>query len=67
MAALLKPFGNCAELLNKSIVLPLLSKCIERSVNYVKSIKDGDLKNKVPFISSSVRNAINLFLFVFLL
>jgi Mn2+/Fe2+ NRAMP family transporter len=47
MAAILKPLGNCAELLNQSAVNPMLSKCIEFAVNYVTSLKDKDLKNKV--------------------
>lgn len=47
MAAILKPLGNCAGLLNQSAVNPMLTKCIEFAVNYVTSLKDKDLKNKV--------------------
>lgn len=47
MAAILKPLGNCAELLNQSAVNPMLSKCIDFAVNYITSLKDKDLKNKV--------------------
>ena len=58
MAAILKPLGNCAELLNQSAVNPMLAKCIEFAVNYVTSLKDKDLKNKVCIF--------NFFLTVFL-
>lgn len=47
MAALLKPLGNCAELLNKTIVCPLLHNCMEKAVNYVTTLGDNDLKHKV--------------------
>lgn len=47
MAALLRPLGNCAELLNPSAVCPMLTKCVERAVNYVTMLEDKDLKNKV--------------------
>lgn len=47
MAAILRPLGNCAELLNPSAVCPMLTKCIERAVNYVTMLEDKDLRNKV--------------------
>ena len=47
MAAILRPLGNCAELLNPSAVRPMLTKCVERAVNHVTMLEDKDLKNKV--------------------
>ena len=47
MAAILRPLGNCAELLNPSAVCPMLKKCVEHAVNHVTMIEDKDLKNKV--------------------
>lgn len=47
MAAILRPLGNCAELLNPSAVCPMLTKCVEYAVNHVTMIEDKDLKNKV--------------------
>ena len=47
MAAILKPLGHCAELLNPKAVCPILTKCMERAVAFVTSLEDKDLKNKV--------------------
>jgi hypothetical protein len=47
MSAILRPLGNCAELLNPSAVCPMLTKCVEHAVNHVTMIEDKDLKNKV--------------------
>lgn len=47
MAAILRPLGNCAELLNPSAVCPMLTKCVERAVSHVTMLEDKDLKNKV--------------------
>jgi hypothetical protein len=47
MAAILRPLGNCAELLSPTAVCPMLIKCMEKAVNYVTSLEDKDLKHKV--------------------
>lgn len=47
MAAILRPLGNCAELLNPSAVCPMLTKCLEQALNHVTKLDDKDLKNKV--------------------
>ncbi|KAI9556016.1 hypothetical protein GHT06_018579 [Daphnia sinensis] len=46
MAAILRPLGNCAELLNPSAVCPMLTKCLEQALNHVTKLDDKDLKNK---------------------
>ncbi|XP_022244007.1 ubiquitin carboxyl-terminal hydrolase 24-like [Limulus polyphemus] len=46
MAALLMPLSKCVEYLNTSKVCPFLSPCMDRSVEYIKSLSDSDLKNK---------------------
>ena len=50
MAAILRPLGNCAELLSQSAVCPMLTKCMDRAVSYVSSLEDKDLKNKVKIL-----------------
>lgn len=50
MAAILRPLGNCAELLNPSAVCPMLTKCVEHAVSHVTMLEDKDLKNKVKYI-----------------
>ena len=47
MAAILRPLGNCAELLSPTAVCPMLLKCMDKAVNYVTSLEDKDLKHKV--------------------
>ena len=47
MAALLEPFGNCAEFLNSPVVQPLLLPAMDKSVSYVKNLTENDLKEKV--------------------
>lgn len=46
MAAILRPLGNCAELLNPSAVCPMLTKCMEHAIKYVSTLEDKDLKSK---------------------
>ncbi len=46
MAAILKPLGNCAELLSPTAVCPMLTKCMDKAVHYVTSLEDKDLKHK---------------------
>ncbi|XP_076309376.1 ubiquitin carboxyl-terminal hydrolase 24-like isoform X2 [Tachypleus tridentatus] len=46
MAALLMPLSKCVEYLNTSKVCPFLSPCMDRSVEYIKSLTDSHLKNK---------------------
>lgn len=47
MAAILEPLGNCAELLNPSVVCPILISCMDRSVMFVTTLEDGDFVNQV--------------------
>lgn len=54
MSAILRPLGNCAELLNPSAVCPMLTKCVERATGYVTTLEDKDLKNKVFGIISNL-------------
>lgn len=50
MAAILKPLGNCAELLNPSAICPILTSSMDRAVKFANSIEDKDLKSKVAAI-----------------
>lgn len=47
MAALLQPFGQCAELLNTKVVQTILAPGMEIAVKYVQKLGDDDLKEKV--------------------
>ena len=47
MAALLQPFGQCAELMNTKVVQPILGPGMETAVKYVQKLSDDDLKEKV--------------------
>lgn len=53
MSAILRPLGNCAELLNPTAVCPMLTKCVDRAVTYVTALQDKDLKNKVNFSNNA--------------
>ncbi|ELT87806.1 hypothetical protein CAPTEDRAFT_215537 [Capitella teleta] len=46
LAALLAPFGNCAEYLNVSVVKPILGPGLDRAVKFVQNLKPDDLKDK---------------------
>ena len=46
MAAILRPLGNCAELLNPSAVCPMLTHCMEEAVRHVSKLEEKDLKSK---------------------
>ena len=47
MAALLSPFGHCAEFLNKEVVHHLLAPGMEAAVKYVHNLDENSLKDKV--------------------
>ena len=47
MAALMQPFGQCAELLNTKVVNSILGPGMEIAVKYVQKLNDDDLKDKV--------------------
>jgi len=47
MAALLAPFGNCVDVLNPTVVSPILSEGMKMAVAYVKNLEDSDFKDKV--------------------
>ena len=50
MAALMQPFGQCAELLNTKVVHSILAPGMEIAVKYVQKLNDDDLKDKVYII-----------------
>ena len=47
MAALLVPFGNCVELLNPTVVHPILSDGMKTAFSYVRGLEEADFKDKV--------------------
>lgn len=47
MAALLKPFGTCAEFLNANVAKEIFSPGLETAVRYVKGLEENDFKEKV--------------------
>ncbi|KAL3868453.1 hypothetical protein ACJMK2_041259 [Sinanodonta woodiana] len=46
IAALLRPFGTCAEFLNADLVRVLLSQGMEKSIKFVQSLEEKDFKEK---------------------
>jgi hypothetical protein len=53
MAALLVPFGNCVEVLNPTVVSPILLEGMKVAFTYVRNLEDSDFKDKVliaPFM-----------------
>ena len=46
-AALIAPFGSCAQYLNKDVVKPLLEPGLKSAVAFVQNLKSDDLKQKV--------------------
>lgn len=52
MAALLRPFGTCAEFLNPGSVSEILAPGMERSIKYVQNLEEKDFKEKkVGYVS----------------
>ena len=49
MAALLAPFGQCAEFLNSKTVVPILGPGMDVAVKYVRGLTEDDRKDKVSF------------------
>jgi hypothetical protein len=47
MAALLVPFGNCVEVLNPTVVSPILSEGMMVAFTYVRNLEESDFKDKV--------------------
>ena len=47
MAALLAPFGNCAEFLHSAIVQPLLNDGMQTALKYVDNLDEASFKEKV--------------------
>lgn len=46
MAALLKPFGMCAEFLNPSVATEVFSPGLEKAVKYIQGLEENDFKEK---------------------
>lgn len=53
MAALLRPFGMCAEFLNPKIVTEILAPGMEKTIKYIQNLEEKDLKEKVASESES--------------
>ena len=47
MAALLRPFGMCAEFLNPKVVTDLLAPGMEKAIKFIQNLEEKDLKEKV--------------------
>lgn len=47
MSALMAPFGNCVDVLNPTVVSPILSEGMKLAFNYVKNLEESDFKDKV--------------------
>jgi len=47
MAALLAPFGNCADVLNPAVFQPLLGDGLKMTFNYAKNLDNSEFKDKV--------------------
>ena len=61
-AALIAPFGNCAQYLNKEVVKPLLEPGLKSAVSFVQNLKSDDLKQKVTnFIILKGFNSFEIF------
>lgn len=60
MAALLLPMGVCANFLNTAKVSPYLVPCLDKAVEYVKALKDDDLKSKKIRGVSNLLHAVKL-------
>lgn len=52
LAALFEPLGNCAELLNQSVVKPLLSNGMEMALKYAEGLQETSFKEKVIVIAA---------------
>eukprot|EP00105_Crassostrea_gigas_P001822 XP_011414140.1 PREDICTED: ubiquitin carboxyl-terminal hydrolase 24 [Crassostrea gigas] len=46
MAALLRPFGMCAEFLNPKVVTEILAPGMEKTIKYIQNLEEKDLKEK---------------------
>lgn len=51
MAALVKPFGMCAEVLNPAVASEIFSPGLEKAVNYIRGLEENDFKEKVSAVS----------------
>ena len=47
VAALLRPFGMCAEFLNPEVIRSVLANGMERAIKYVQNLEEKDFKEKV--------------------
>ena len=52
MAALLRPFGICADFLNPNVMLDILAPGLKKAIKYVQSLEEKDFKEKVSSLSS---------------
>ncbi|XP_046339329.2 ubiquitin carboxyl-terminal hydrolase 24-like isoform X2 [Haliotis rufescens] len=46
MAAILKPFGTCAEFLSQSVVQKLFAPGMEKAIKYIQGLEEKDFKEK---------------------
>ena len=51
LAALLRPFGMCAEFLNPEVIRTVLANGMERAIKYVQNLEEKDFKEKVCITS----------------
>lgn len=47
MAALLKPFGICAEFLNSNVATEVFSLGLDKAIKYIQKLEEVDFKEKV--------------------
>ena len=60
MASLLMPVANCAELLVKESVQPLLGRCMEVATTHIRQMDDSTVKSKEMVAISDLLAAIKM-------
>ena len=60
MASLLMPVANCAELLVKETVQPLLGRCMEVATTHIRQMDDNTVKSKEMVAISDLLAAIKM-------
>lgn len=60
MAALLRPFGMCAEFLNPKVVTEILAPGMEKTIKYIQNLEERDLKEKVRGQLSEVNKKVRV-------
>ena len=60
MASLLMPVANCAELLVKESVQPLLGRCMEVATTHIRQMDDNTVKSKEMVAISDLLAAIKM-------